>query len=247
MAVSPNPLRVGWSILRARRVRRPRPEGVGTVDHHKLARVLGGQGDLGALASARGALQEYVVELSQTDPDTLAPGEALAYWLNLYNAGALVRAGEAAAAGVDSVLRVPGAFSDPFVDVAGESLSLDDIEHGKIRRFGDPRIHGALVCGSVSCPTLRNEPYEGSRIDAQLDDQMRAFLAGGGALVTDRRVLLSRVFLWYGSDFVRPTHMPTLLPATKRQLLDALEPWLGRVSGKVEFQPYDWGLRCSIG
>ena len=46
---------------------------------------------------------------------------------------------------------------------------LDDIEHGKVRRFGDPRIHSALVCGSVSCPTLRFEPYEGDRLDASAD------------------------------------------------------------------------------
>jgi hypothetical protein len=57
-----------------------------------------------------------------------------------------------------SVLRMPGAFSAPFVTVAGERLSLDAIEHAKIRRFADPRIHAALVCGSVSCPTLRPPP-----------------------------------------------------------------------------------------
>ena len=53
----------------------------------------------------------------------------------------------------------PGAFDAPWAMVGGESLSLNDIEHGKIRRFRDPRIHAALVCGSVSCPTLRYEPF----------------------------------------------------------------------------------------
>lgn len=216
--------------------------------HDDLAAILAGlgRGDLEALASARGPLRDYVVATSQIDPDTLSQDEALAYWLNLYNAGALLRAGDAAA-GADSVLRVPGAFSESFVDVAGEALSLDDIEHGKIRRFKDPRIHGALVCGSVSCPTLRSEPYVGGRLDSQLDDQMRAFLAGGGALIADGRIMLSRVFLWYGADFVRPSRMPTWIPADRGRIVRSLERWLGPVDGKVAFQPYDWGLRCSIG
>ena len=150
----------------------------------------------------------------------------------------------------------PGGFSRTWAEVAGEELSLDDVEHGKIRRFGDPRIHGALVCGSVSCPTLRYEPYAGDRLDAQLDAQMRAFLAGGGARVDrDRGVLgLSRVFLWYGGDFTRPHRMPTWLPARRRHLTSVISRWLSpadatwvaQTTPTVEFAPYDWALACSI-
>jgi hypothetical protein len=154
------------------------------------------------------------------------------------------------------VLRVPGAFDRPVLDIAGEQLSLDAIEHGKIRRFGDPRIHGALVCGSVSCPTLRFEPYRGEELDSQLDDQMRRFLAGGGAQLDQGTgtVHLSRVFLWYGGDFTRPASMPTWLPARPAALPRVLLPWLDEsadwlASGPaaVKYQPYDWGLRCSVG
>ena len=101
-----------------------------------------------------------------------------------------------------------------MIEVAGEKLSLIDIEHGKIRRFSDPRIHGALVCGSLSCPTLRPEPFVGSTLQEQLNDQMAQFLRLGGAVVDrDAGVLsLSRVFRWYGSDFVRPRIMPLLFP-----------------------------------
>ena len=135
----------------------------------------------------------------------------------------------------DSALRVPGAFNVSWVTVGRESLTLTDIEHGKIRRFGDPRIHAALVCGSVSCPTLRHQPYQGD-IDEQLDDQMRSFLAIGGAVVDrDNGTLrLSRVLLWYGRDLVAPRRMPTLLPARPplaRGRRSALAPSRGRVLG----------------
>ena len=99
-------------------------------------------------------------------------------------------------------------------ETVGQLQTLrEEIEHAKIRRFRDPRIHAALVCGSVSCPTLRREPFSGAGIDAQLEAQMRSFLEHGGA-VADRpsnALSLSRVMLWYGGDFTRPNRMPTNL------------------------------------
>ena len=71
---------------------------------------------------------------------------------------------------------------------------------------------------------------------------------------TTRTVHLSRVFLWYGGDFTRPRRMPTWLPARSPSLVRSLLRWLDEdatwvASGKtsVEYQPYDWGLRCSVG
>jgi hypothetical protein len=214
------------------------------------------KGGTPALAGVQADLDRYLAGVGAIDPDTLNRPEALAYWLNLYNAGALNLAARALAEGVESVLRVPGGFDARVFDIAGEQLSLDAIEHGKIRRFGDPRIHAALVCGSVSCPTLRYEPYRGDQIEHQLDDQMRRFLAGGGAQLEmdTRTVNLSRVFLWYGGDFTRPHRMPTWIPARPRTLVRALLPWLDEAAAwvasgetSVGFQPYDWGLRCSVG
>jgi hypothetical protein len=62
-------------------------------------------------------------------------------------------AGDAFRQAEDSVLRVPGAFTRPLATIGGRPLTLTEIEHGKIRRFGDPRIHGALVCGRTTRPT----------------------------------------------------------------------------------------------
>ncbi len=257
MAAQPNPLRVALSILAARRTARPKPSGTGSVDHDELAHVLTElkQRGIAFLPDCIPTLQEYRDRLSSVDPDSLTRDEALAYWLNLYNAGALTLAAEAVDDDADSVLRVPGAFSDPWATVGDERLTLNDIEHGKIRRFGDPRIHGALVCGSASCPTLRLEPYDGG-VDVQLDEQMRTFLAMGGAFV-DRdtsTIRLSRVFLWYGRDFVVSHRMPTLLPARRRAVINSVASWLSpgdelwarKTRPKVEFADYDWALACSI-
>ncbi|MDH3259619.1 MAG: DUF547 domain-containing protein [Acidimicrobiia bacterium] len=255
---TPNPFRVAWSVFRARRAVPPVPHGTASADHTGLEPILQAlaEGGTPALALVQGDLDRYLAGRAAVDPATLNRSEELAFWLNLYNAGALSLAAQAFAEGAESVLRVPGGFAAELFDIATEQLSLDAIEHGKIRRFGDPRIHAALVCGSVSCPTLRYEPYRGDRLGAQLDDQMRRFLTGGGAHVDrdTRTVHLSRVFLWYGGDFTRPHRMPTWIPSRRPTLVRALLPWLDEAttwvaSGKttVRFQPYDWGLRCSVG
>jgi hypothetical protein len=258
MSNGPNPLVAAWSMLYARRLKKPQPSGSIAVDHAPLARVLDTlQSDgVEALSNAASVLEAYRDVLSTIDPDDLTPHESLAYWINLYNAGALHRAGQAYSHDYESVLRVPGAFSAPWTTVEGETMSLDDIEHGKIRRFGDPRIHGALVCGSVSCPTLRNEPFNGALLDKQLDDQMRTFLASGGARLdkTTNALHLTKVLQWYGGDFVRPQRMPTLRPARTPSITAAIIPWLDPLDAayviverpKAVFAPYDWGLGCSV-
>lgn len=250
----PGVIRALWSISRVLiTVRGPIHRGSGTVDHSDFGATLEVvAADGGATLSDHvGSLRRYAERLGSIDPTVLSRDEALAYWINLYNAGALALAGGAQRRRLESVLRVPGAFSKPFVSVGGKALSLDAIEHAKIRRFRDPRIHSALVCGSVSCPTMRSDPYVGPGLDQQLEDQMRSFLSDGASRISEAGSLeLSRVFLWYGSDFVRPNRMPTLVPAPGRKIAEALAPWLPEPSSAIKevvFQSYDWGLRCSVG
>jgi hypothetical protein len=254
----PNPIAVAAAVRRAARVRPPAPAGTATAEHRDLGLVLDAirAGGLDELAGQLDRLGEYKTSLAALDPDAMGASDALAFWLNLYNAGALALAGNARSRGEQSVLRVPGAFTSGWVEVAGETLSLHDIEHGKIRRFRDPRIHGGLVCDTASCPTIRFEPYVGPKLDSQLDDQMRSFLASGGATIDKARRTLhvSRIFLWYGGDFTRPQKMPTWLPAGRKRLVRVLARWFDaetrewqeREKPKLSFHPYDWELACSV-
>jgi hypothetical protein len=260
MSISPNPMAVAWSVWRSlRTVLPPRPTGGDAWDHGLLEEPLrrlhiDGPGILPDLADP---IKAYLSEAATVAPDRLSRDEALALWINLYNAGALLMAGRALQDGHDSVLRIPGAFRRPLLTIGGEDLSLDDIEHAKLRRLGDPRIHAGIVCGSVSCPTLRHEPYRGGDVDAQLDDQMRRVLVAG-ALGIDHEagvVELSRIFLWYGADFVRPHAMPTFLPVRSQRVLTSLlhwvdpdrSEWIRAHRPRVRFQSYDWSLSCRVG
>ncbi len=258
MSTTPNPISVAWSMLRARRVSRPQPAGTSTVDHTPFGSVLMrlAKDGIGSFGSEDPELISYRAAASTIDPDRLPRDEALAFWLNVYNAGAIGSAASAFDVSADSVLRIPGAFSRPWIAVAGEDLSLDDIEHGKIRRFGDPRIHGALVCGSTSCPTLRGTPFTGDGLDSELEEQMQTFMIRGGGHV-DREanvVTLSRVLKWFGRDFVNPSRMPTIIPARSEAVRDAVSKWFPDEDRQfaitnrptIRFATYDWALGCSV-
>ena len=85
----------------------------------------------------------------------------------------------------------------------GAAVSLDDIEHGQLRRAGDSRVHFAIVCASLSCPDLRAEPYRAAQLESQLDAQARSFLAnpGKGLRVESDSVRVSKIFGWFAADF----------------------------------------------
>jgi hypothetical protein len=256
---SPHLLVAGWSIVKALvTIRGPGPFGEVSADHSRLASVLGFlAGDvLGRLRDVTDELDGYIAEMEGIDPDRLSREEALAYWLNVYNAAGLRLGGAASRKGVETVFGVPGAFTRPVVAVKGVHLSLDEIEHAKVRRFRDPRIHAGLVCGAMSCPTLRREPYTG-HVDSQLDDQMRQFLRSGALVAkpAEETVVLSPIFAWFGRDFVMAERMPTLLPARRRAVLEAVvrwaddetREWVSHTSPSVRFSTYDWRLGCDIG
>lgn len=252
-------LKAGWSMLRSIvTTPAPRPVGGAAFDHAALGPILSALADEGIriLPETAGDLDDYLAALGEVDPNRLSTTQALAFWINLYNAAALRLVGAAQRAGEDSVLRIPGGFDRSSVTVRGRPYSLDSIEHAKVRRFKDPRIHAALVCGSASCPILRREPYQGDILNTQLDDQLRRFLRAGAAARNDAGELsLSLVFAWYGGDFVRPHRMPVLVPASRGAIRDALTPWLTAdlsdwvraARPTVVFMGYDWSLRCVVG
>jgi hypothetical protein len=118
----------------------------------------------------------------------------------------------------------------------------------------------ALVCAAMSCPPLRREPYQGRRLDEQLDDQTRRFLAHPEKSALDRerkRVGLSAIFDWFGHDFV-PGYLdqgPEGFEKPRRAALGFvgayLEPadrkWIRSGDYEVRILPYDWSLNDQRG
>lgn len=128
--------------------------------------------------------------------------ERFAFYLNAYNVLAIdmiLKHGP-----VDSIQKIPNVWKRPAGQVAGRSYSLDGLEKGVVRAFGDPRFHFALVCAALSCPDLRAEPYSAARLYRQLNSQTYGFLSNptkGVELSADGEVRFSRLMDWYKADF----------------------------------------------
>ena len=81
-------------------------------------------------------------------------------------------------------------------------MTLNRIEHRILRQeFREPRIHFALNCASLSCPKLRREAYDGSKLDEQLTEQAKEFLGDKSRNQLDPKTpRLSAIFSFYGKD-----------------------------------------------
>jgi len=140
-----------------------------------------------------------------------------AFWINVYNAYyQILRKAE---------FVKPGIYTKQLVRIAGEKFSLDDVEHGIIRRFRykyslgffanlfapklikelaveklDYRIHFALNCGAKSCPPIAF--YKVDTIDSQLDLATQSFLEGESDFDDENKIVsTTALFQWFKADF----------------------------------------------
>ena len=117
-------------------------------------------------AEDRAALEAWVEAEAQRGPPGLARDEQFAYWANLYNALTVARVLKAYP--VSSILELKrwpwsfGPWDEDLITVQGAALSLNAIEHRILRPlFAEPRVHFALNCASLGCPTFCPSPSPG--------------------------------------------------------------------------------------
>ena len=141
-----------------------------------------------------------------------------AFWINIYNAffQIIKKKDEQARSKL---------FTQKTIVFSDIQLSLDDIEHGILRKFKykfslgyltnpfaskiikilavskvDYRIHFALNCGAKSCPPIAF--YTASKIEDQLDNSSIGFLESETDIFKDKKEIhISKLFKWYLADF----------------------------------------------
>ncbi len=230
-----------------------------------------GMVDYKRLKQNRGSLDAFVASLGQLDPVIYASwpdADRMAFLFNAYNAITLQRIVDQypiKRGGMVSALRFPensirqidGVWNWMTTRVLGMNMTLDHIEHEILRKdFQEPRLHAALVCAAVGCPPLRAEAYTGARLNEQLDDQSRRFLAAPHRFRIDRdrnTVMLSPILKWYGGDFTGIYNVPPVISGQRRDIAAVLEYASRHVTPedaefiraggyRVEFLDYDWSL-----
>ena len=215
--------------------------------------VSDGEVDYPGLLRVHRLVEAYLDRLSHGTPDSFAHAdEQLAFYLNAFNAIAVHQALQRYP--IVSFREIPTAWTRPY-PVGRENLSLHELLHGKIRAFGDPRVHAAVVPAAVSAPGLRG--YSAAGLQQELDKQMRALLADpakGLRVGQDAEtVALSRLFHWFAGDFAggAPGPRTTLhgllqpsiaLPVILRYAPPGAAELLHARRARVTFLPYDWRL-----
>lgn len=191
-------------------------------------------------------LDAYVSDLQDVSVSELDRDEQFAYWVNLYNAYTVKLVLDHYP--VDSIrdidlsgLFTRGPWDKGLIEVEGETLSLNDIEHRILRPiWKDPRIHYVVNCASIGCPNLLPEPLTADSLEAQLDRAARGYVNHDrGAEVDGRTLYLSSIYDWYEEDFdgnVDGVVDHLLQYAEPRRAAD-----LRGHDGRVRYR-YDWTL-----
>lgn len=160
------------------------------------------------------ALKDVIRQQEAVRVSAWATPQQFVYWSNLYNAVTLdVVLDHYPVASIrdiksDGVWLDPKAYSGPWVakrvTVEGQTLSLDDIEHGILRtKFKDPRVHYAVNCASLGCPNLRPRPWHAETLVDDLEQAARDYINHPrAAIVTnDGKLTVSSIYRWFVQDF----------------------------------------------
>jgi hypothetical protein len=188
------------------------------------------------------ALDSYLNELEtlkRSQFKAFSKDERLAFWINAYNAYTIKLIVDNYP--VKSIKDIGGWFGSPwkkkFINIFGKKISLDGIEHDIIRKkFNEPRIHFAVNCASVGCPSILPVAFVASKLDIQLDKAAKNFLSNPikNKYNSETNTLhLSKIFAWYGGDFEKKHG--SYLNYVKKYITfpaDASKEWLS----------YDWNL-----
>ncbi|MCI0697837.1 DUF547 domain-containing protein [candidate division KSB1 bacterium] len=183
-------------------------------------------------------LKALVVALANFDLKALGGGHAeKAFWINAYNL--LVIHTVVTHYPIKSPMDVPGFFDRAQHRVAGDSLTLNEIENNKLReKYGDARIHFALVCAAKGCPELINQAYFAKDLGERLNIQTRAALNNFKHVrvsLATKQVLVSEIFKWYETDFT----------SKGKTVIDYINQYRSEkfpADFSIGYIPYDWTL-----
>jgi len=207
----------------------------GKVDYNKILRT---PADLKRL-------NDYLITLGNTEVKLLSRDERLAFWINAYNAFTVKMILNHYP--LKSIKDIKDPWKQKLWYVSSEKLSLDDIEHIKLRKeLKEPRIHFAIVCASIGCPALYPEAFEKENIEELLSRVTRLFFTEprNFHLETSEKITtihLNGIFKWFGNDFGKDD----------KQMVAFIQPYLQKkdrdiISAsdtiKIKYLYYDWSL-----
>ena len=112
-------------------------------------------------------------------------------------------------------------------------MSLNDLETNKLRKaFKDGRIHFAVNCASISCPTLYNKAFTADNVESNLSMLAKKFISDKSRnKISADKAELSKIFDWYKEDFGNVVDFINKYSSVKM-----------KAETKITYLEYDWNL-----
>jgi hypothetical protein len=196
------------------------------------------------------ALDGVVAGFASAPVSSLTKPNQFALWANLYNAltvqVVLSRYPIKSIRDIRNTLLSIGPWKQKYVQVEGQSLSLDDIEHGILRKnWADPRVHYSVNCASIGCPNLQRRGWRASSLEVDLDAAARSFINSARAVrvVRPNQIRLSSIYQWFKSDF--GTSEAKILAHLRRYAAPSLSTQL--TQARIIGYDYDWSINATKG
>lgn len=202
----------------------------------------------------RGRLQGYLGTLSSVKKDEFdmfSQKQQLAFLINAYNAFTFefILKYEPE----DSIKEIKKVFSGWFTPwdikwfhLFGDKINLNHIEHGILRvKYKEPRIHFAINCASLGCPSLIAKAFTDKNLEEELQKAAIHFLNNKQKNYyneRDRQIYISEIFKWFEKDF-QPSVAKFVIKYMK--LDDKVKKDIASGKIKIDYTEYDWNLNKS--
>ena len=190
-------------------------------------------------------LDEYIRRLSNIPISEYNREQQRAYWINLYNA--LTIAVIDRNFPVQSIRDIASGFISrgpwdlELIEIEGEALTLNDIEHRILRPiWKDARIHYAVNCASIGCPNLQDQAFTADNTESLLQQAAIEFINHPrGAKVVDDELQVSSIYIWFIEDFGGDDQ--SVIAHLKRYAKGDLLSALNQVD-EIDNHRYDWSI-----
>jgi len=180
------------------------------------------------------------IEISRYNRD-----QQRAFWINLYNALTVEVVLDHYP--LESIREISsgwfsrGPWDLELIEIEGEALTLNDIEHRILRPiWRDPRIHYAVNCASLGCPNLRMQAFTAANSDSLLEAGAVEYINHPrGARVVDGELHVSSIYVWFKADFGGNdagviAHLKKYAKGELRAAIDGIE--------HIDDDSYDWRI-----
>lgn len=206
--------------------------------HNKLDTFLGkyvksGKVDYNTIKDDRSELDQLVSLSQEIRVESSHAIDFQAFWINAYNLHVIK--GLVDNYPISSPLDKPGFFDKTKYAIAGENITLNDIENKMLRaKFNDARFHFVLVCGAVGCPPLISQAYLPSTLNAQLEQQTKLAINNDKFIRPGKKVAVSQIFEWYKADFEKDGKTIDFINKYRK------EPFTPKT--KIKYYTYNWKI-----